>query len=547
MSASDLHEVVLKWPHPNANEVIVTGTFDQASSPIPLHLWSSSVRLGRTPSGFEAPVHVPWGDKIAYKFIVDGRWTTTDSQETEADQSGFINNVYTAPPKPSPPTVDVALEAAQAEPKAAEVAPASEEPSSETGDVKQNGGVAGAFSQIASSLHETLVAPAVEFASQLESSYEAPTPATEEPSSSVVETAKETVAPVVETVQEPIAQVAPDAEEAEERAAEVAEPLSLSFDRLSWPAPSSDPAPKKPEPLSTEAAALAPTAPAAIVPIIAAETLPAVEVAPGSSVAPSAPAEPKEIVHVFEPSTHTPVQIVEAPVAAEATEAEANGTVAAVKTAAAEPPVVEVVVTSPAPELAPPVLAAPEGEPKEVIPADTVGAVETAAAPATVEVPASVEKVEEKAEAPEVLAAPPVAAEGTKEVVPVAEPVASPETKEAAAESTPATNGTAPAAAAETKAAEPTPAAETKAEEPKTNGSSPAPTNGTVKAKQSRRTSSLVASLTKKDRHAFPKDASETGSISSPSRQSSQRKKRDSIFGKIKGIFHHEKEGAKAK
>ncbi|TFY72071.1 hypothetical protein EVG20_g923 [Dentipellis fragilis] len=515
--------------------------------------WSSSVRLGRTPSGFEAPVHIPWGDKIAYKFIVDGRWTTTDSQETEADQSGFINNVYTAPPKPSPPTVD-----APPEPKAVEVAPASEEPSSETGDVKQNGGVAGAFSQIASSLHERLVAPAVEFASQLESSYEAPTPATEEPPSSLVETAKETVVPVVETVQEPAAQVAPDAEEAEERAAEVTEFILRSafldaptaHDPCSHlqPVPSSDSAPKDPRVLSTEAAALAPTAPISIVPIITAETLPAVEVVPRTSVAPSAPAESKEIVHVFEPSTHTPAQVVEATVAADATEAEVNGTIAVVKTAAAEPPVAEVVATSPAPELAPPVLAAPEGEPKEVIPADFVGAVETAAAPATVEVPASVEKVEEKAEAPEVLAAPSVAAEGTKEVVPVTEPVASPETKEAAAESTPAvTNGTTPTAVTETKAAEPTPAAETKAAEPKTNGSSSTPTNGTVKGKQSRRTSSLVASLTKKERHAFPKEASETGSISSPSRQSSQRKKRDSIFGKIKGIFHHEKEGANAK
>ena len=61
--------------------------------------WSSSLRLSRKPDGFEAPVFVPWKDKIAYKFIVDGRWMTNDTEPTEIDH-GFVNNVYTAPPKP---------------------------------------------------------------------------------------------------------------------------------------------------------------------------------------------------------------------------------------------------------------------------------------------------------------------------------------------------------------------------------------------------------------------------------------------------------------
>ena len=61
--------------------------------------WSSSVRLTRKPDGFEAPVLIPWKDKIAYKFIVDGRWMTNDTEPTEIDH-GFVNNVYTAPPKP---------------------------------------------------------------------------------------------------------------------------------------------------------------------------------------------------------------------------------------------------------------------------------------------------------------------------------------------------------------------------------------------------------------------------------------------------------------
>ncbi|ETW84473.1 hypothetical protein HETIRDRAFT_449934 [Heterobasidion irregulare TC 32-1] len=37
MSGSNhhLHEVILRWPHSDAHQVIVTGTFDQASSPVP--------------------------------------------------------------------------------------------------------------------------------------------------------------------------------------------------------------------------------------------------------------------------------------------------------------------------------------------------------------------------------------------------------------------------------------------------------------------------------------------------------------------------------
>jgi hypothetical protein len=157
----DLHQVILRWcampynrvlpisaplnlslllknrPHTDANEVIVAGTFDQASLLVPSkflfssfslslmpaittgfsfripsfiissapHLclqWSSSLRLSRKPNGFEAPVFIPWKDKIAYKFIVDGRWMTNDAEPTEIDH-GFVNNVYTAPPKPPMP------------------------------------------------------------------------------------------------------------------------------------------------------------------------------------------------------------------------------------------------------------------------------------------------------------------------------------------------------------------------------------------------------------------------------------------------------------
>ncbi|KAF9651275.1 hypothetical protein BDM02DRAFT_3091509 [Thelephora ganbajun] len=87
---SDLHEVVFRWPY-NANEVIVTGTFDQ---------WSSSVRLNKGPSGFAATIRVPWEETVLYKFIVDGKWTTIDQAPTEADWRGNVNNIYHAPTKP---------------------------------------------------------------------------------------------------------------------------------------------------------------------------------------------------------------------------------------------------------------------------------------------------------------------------------------------------------------------------------------------------------------------------------------------------------------
>lgn len=86
-----LHKVVFRWPRTDASDVIVTGTFDG---------WSRSTHLIKTPSGFEASVSVPWSKKTTYKFIVDGRWATADSQPSEYDAIGNLNNVYLAPPPP---------------------------------------------------------------------------------------------------------------------------------------------------------------------------------------------------------------------------------------------------------------------------------------------------------------------------------------------------------------------------------------------------------------------------------------------------------------
>jgi len=88
---ADLHEAVFRWPYAG-EDVTLTGTFDH---------WSRSIRLIKGPSGFEGTVGIPWSEKVAYKFIVDGRWATTDLAPTELDGAGNINNVYYAPAKPT--------------------------------------------------------------------------------------------------------------------------------------------------------------------------------------------------------------------------------------------------------------------------------------------------------------------------------------------------------------------------------------------------------------------------------------------------------------
>ncbi|CCH43461.1 hypothetical protein BN7_3011 [Wickerhamomyces ciferrii] len=69
-------------------EVILTGTFDS---------WSSSLPLVKTSKGdFEITLPLKkeqqQDDKVEFKFIVDGNWTTNDSYET-IDDNGNLNNV----------------------------------------------------------------------------------------------------------------------------------------------------------------------------------------------------------------------------------------------------------------------------------------------------------------------------------------------------------------------------------------------------------------------------------------------------------------------
>ncbi|GBE79188.1 hypothetical protein SCP_0203850 [Sparassis crispa] len=143
---SELHEAVFKWPHPGASDVIVTGSFDQ---------WSGTIHLPRKGSTFEGGVKIPWGEKIAYKYIVDGRWTTTDDQPTEIDPMGNLNNVYDSPVRPPPPTVEVppAVLASAPEPAAVPEAPEKTREGAVTGAVI---GVVETAKQTAVAMVETL-------------------------------------------------------------------------------------------------------------------------------------------------------------------------------------------------------------------------------------------------------------------------------------------------------------------------------------------------------------------------------------------------------
>ncbi|KAJ5235658.1 uncharacterized protein N7469_004826 [Penicillium citrinum] len=72
-----------QWPY-DANEVFVTGTFDD---------WGKTVKLNRVGDTFEKEVSLPAGEKIQYKFVVDGNWTTDKRVREENDGHDNINNV----------------------------------------------------------------------------------------------------------------------------------------------------------------------------------------------------------------------------------------------------------------------------------------------------------------------------------------------------------------------------------------------------------------------------------------------------------------------
>jgi hypothetical protein len=74
-----------RWDHPEATEVFVTGTFDD---------WGKTVRLDKNLNDtFSKTVEIMISEKVYYKFVVNGYWTTNSHLPTERDESGNENNV----------------------------------------------------------------------------------------------------------------------------------------------------------------------------------------------------------------------------------------------------------------------------------------------------------------------------------------------------------------------------------------------------------------------------------------------------------------------
>ncbi|KIW69236.1 hypothetical protein PV04_05124 [Phialophora macrospora] len=75
---------LFKWPHPEANDVHVTGTFDD---------WGKSVQLDKVGDIWQKDVELPKSEKILYKFVVNDQWIIDPEAPQEDDGHGNVNNV----------------------------------------------------------------------------------------------------------------------------------------------------------------------------------------------------------------------------------------------------------------------------------------------------------------------------------------------------------------------------------------------------------------------------------------------------------------------
>ncbi|WWC88136.1 uncharacterized protein L201_003040 [Kwoniella dendrophila CBS 6074] len=92
MSSTDKHHATFSWGA-GAQTVNIAGNFNN---------WSADATpLEKQADGsFTAQVPLPWGEKQAFKYVVDGEWKVREDEAKEWDAAGNMNNVYTAPPPP---------------------------------------------------------------------------------------------------------------------------------------------------------------------------------------------------------------------------------------------------------------------------------------------------------------------------------------------------------------------------------------------------------------------------------------------------------------
>ncbi|GAA5877627.1 hypothetical protein JCM8547_007124 [Rhodosporidiobolus lusitaniae] len=100
----------LKYEHTfvwegQAENAVVTGSFDDAE--LTYSGQRSSVILVRTSAtSFAADVRLPFGERVVYKFVVDGVWRTSCLAPVEWDSQGNENNVLIVPSLVVPPIHD---------------------------------------------------------------------------------------------------------------------------------------------------------------------------------------------------------------------------------------------------------------------------------------------------------------------------------------------------------------------------------------------------------------------------------------------------------
>jgi len=192
-------------PSGDASDVILTGSFDH---------WSCSIHLPKGASGFAQRISVPWNQKVPYKFIVDGRWVTRDDRPTELDGAGNLNNVLFTPSKPTTSTIDYppipvvpqvpteSMSSTTALPEAPSLY--SETSQQEASKVNEDGGITESDSTDVTSAVVDLVVPGKELSPLNVPDVEAAEPA--EPSSvadslsAIVDSAKSSVSDVYEEI-----------------------------------------------------------------------------------------------------------------------------------------------------------------------------------------------------------------------------------------------------------------------------------------------------------------------------------------------------------
>lgn len=95
MSHSNLYTHTFTWPPTPSQSVIVTGTFDN---------WSGTrhhLHKDESAGGFwKGSVEIPFGERIAYKYVVDGHWLIREDEAKEWGESLWLrlcSRIYWTP------------------------------------------------------------------------------------------------------------------------------------------------------------------------------------------------------------------------------------------------------------------------------------------------------------------------------------------------------------------------------------------------------------------------------------------------------------------